>query len=699
MTIGLIVSAMLLALPLMAWPIYLHLLKPKQRIQVVPSLKLFALLRKKARTRRVEDLLLLLARLFAFLFLVLLAGQPYWRTSQKMSLPDLAEKQNELEHPLIGIVLDDSLCAMHARNGRTRLDECRIWMLKQLDALPDNLRCAIVTTGISSDPIFLPKEQAMRVLGNLSPMPLKGDACRALKQVETAMSGRKGLVLVMASRDSALWRKLKAGEDFSAPAPVFFFDTTDYQTDAFIRSVTMSSHGVSNSEWLCRLDGTFERTKDMKLSVHDQAGHEISPAAIVRGGFSDTVNIRLTPESSNMCYEVALNEKSAHPWLSFYFSAFAGWERDNRAVIFREDNDAARLADNVLTAAIRAIRPQAEIVHVSDTASIVNSPPGAAVIVAIGNVPFSQGWRTWLDSEAEKGARILCVPCISGQSKMPEWLSRNAPDFFPTWAKDADVLNSGDFPLQLDQAALLKVTGIAATNIMSVFQESSGSVLCEAVSRRMARGLLKTRQNRFVLAVCSSGNSTMVFSLGLPLTLRDGSFAYHPGFPVLVKSLLFPDPTDACLAGEPVVGDTVNLNEWFDQKEIGKTLVLPDGSGQEIRSSLENPKWMTLSAAGFYRLGKSGDAITRVVNYPRAPDLRVVTRAEWQGARPNTTVKWLDQSSRVLAKDFSLMSFAGKAVYEHQYDLSGIAAVLLVVFLAAESLMLWLRWRAKSEDA
>ena len=75
---GLLFAGALAGVASVAWPIYLHLrTRRHQRVQTVPSLRLFGFARPQTRRIRLEQLLLLVARVLLLAGLWLLLAQPY----------------------------------------------------------------------------------------------------------------------------------------------------------------------------------------------------------------------------------------------------------------------------------------------------------------------------------------------------------------------------------------------------------------------------------------------------------------------------------------------------------------------------------------------------------------------------------------------------------------------------------------------
>ncbi|MEM7397013.1 MAG: BatA domain-containing protein, partial [Verrucomicrobiota bacterium] len=132
--IGLIFSGVLAGLVGVGWPIYLHLRqKRKNRIQDVPSLRLFEIKPRKVKRFRLENILLLIARLLFIVFLCFLVSQPFYETENYLPLPMLDGGEETLT---LGIVLDDSITSVHADETGTRLDKAKAWAIARIEALP-----------------------------------------------------------------------------------------------------------------------------------------------------------------------------------------------------------------------------------------------------------------------------------------------------------------------------------------------------------------------------------------------------------------------------------------------------------------------------------------------------------------------------------------------------------------------------------
>ena len=85
---GFLFSGALFGLATIGWPIYLHFRKNRNaQIQVVPSLRIFGFSRKRVQRLRLQQLLVLLARILVLLALFLLVAQPFCRTIRTLPLP------------------------------------------------------------------------------------------------------------------------------------------------------------------------------------------------------------------------------------------------------------------------------------------------------------------------------------------------------------------------------------------------------------------------------------------------------------------------------------------------------------------------------------------------------------------------------------------------------------------------------------
>ena len=143
--IGFLAAGALGGIVTVGWPVYLHLRRrQKPRVQVVPSLLLFAHAPRPSRLSVFERIVLLVARAMFLVLLWAMVSQPYVETHLHLPLPQIGEE--DLEECLIGIVLDDGLTSLHGPEGETRLDASRRWLRARIRGLPEHARVSVAFT-------------------------------------------------------------------------------------------------------------------------------------------------------------------------------------------------------------------------------------------------------------------------------------------------------------------------------------------------------------------------------------------------------------------------------------------------------------------------------------------------------------------------------------------------------------------------
>src|SRR5262245_1857302 len=228
--VGFLAIASLTGIAAAAWPIYLHLRRERRvRLQEVPSLRIFRWRTRPARRKKVEDPLLLAARVGMVTALALLTAQPFLSTARKLPLPSLGGVEEE--NRLLGLVIDDSLSSLHGATEAARFESSRAWLLGQLDLLPDSVDVSVATTTYPRPTPPLTRDDARSLLAKMRPVMKEGNANEALSQMAELVRGRGGALVVAASRDEALWPPAPGG----GPGRIrraYFLDTTDCRTDA-----------------------------------------------------------------------------------------------------------------------------------------------------------------------------------------------------------------------------------------------------------------------------------------------------------------------------------------------------------------------------------------------------------------------------------------------------------------------------------
>src|SRR5262245_61311915 len=229
--VGFLAIASLTGIAAAAWPIYLHLRRERRvRLQEVPSLRIFRWRTRPARRKRVEDLLLLAARVGAITALALLAAQPFLSTTRKLPLLPLGDVENE--NRLLGLVIDDSLSSLHGATEGARFENARAWLLGQLEVLPESVDVSVATTTYPRPTSPLARDDAISLLAKMRPVMKEGNASEALSRMAELVRGRGGALVVAASREEGLWPAPGGGKPAGTIRQAWFLDTTGWRTDA-----------------------------------------------------------------------------------------------------------------------------------------------------------------------------------------------------------------------------------------------------------------------------------------------------------------------------------------------------------------------------------------------------------------------------------------------------------------------------------
>ncbi|MHC4501712.1 MAG: BatA domain-containing protein, partial [Planctomycetota bacterium] len=264
--VGFLAAGVLGGLVAIGWPLYLHLRKrQKPVVQMIPSLRLFDTAKRLTRFTLFERIILLAARVLFLVFLCLLLAQPYFETERHLSLPRLDERSADC---CVGLLLDDSLTALHGPVGETRLDMSRTWFRKQLGELPARARVTIALASFPYPTRPMSKAGASELLDRVRVIPRAGRAAKGLARLHEQLRGKKGAIVVAAPRDGALWQDLSEGTDLESAAKVYFVDTTDRRLSWLIESIEPASHsggGDGGDGWVLNLLGDPEAMADAEL--------------------------------------------------------------------------------------------------------------------------------------------------------------------------------------------------------------------------------------------------------------------------------------------------------------------------------------------------------------------------------------------------------------------------------------------------
>jgi len=671
---GVVTGGVLGGALLIGWPIYLHLRKKPKRAQVVPSLRVFASASQRRRIR-LDSVLLLLARAATVLLLLLLVSEPYVETTRDLPFPRVGEATHKCL--FLGVLIEDSLGAMHARDGRTRLDVCREWLAEQLAALPGNVRVSVATTSYPGVSPFLVKEDALALLERMKVVPVAGDAHGGLRRLAEQLAGKNALLVVMAPRSAALWGGMTTKGDLAMP--VHFFDTTDHRTPCFVRSV---KPGSAPGEWVCRLVGDAESLAGTKIGLSAPG----VPPRVERVSKFHALQRKLVlavdPSGEDRCFSLSMRTREDHPWLHYHFVARVGGDPARTAVVVRENTPAAGVAAQVVHAMLTSTSPALDVKNVKVVAGRAAVLPDADRIVVIGRPALRGTAHAWLERQVARGTRIVCIPVHdgSGPAGRP---GKVLADWAPVGASSEE-----------DAVAFLRHESVG--ELPGILVDGLGGVafrcLMEPELPGPGRPVVVTGERKTLIAVRPLSGRSRVWALSFPLELYDNSPVFNPVLPLLLDRMLaMPERKE--LGDNLDVGRTVRVLEWFGQDTLDGALALPDGKIRPVSGSGDKPVWLHVSRPGPYRLSNGGIREVRAANFPRELNDEALGRANWEKRYPRSRTRWLGSGDLLSKDNFGVLgeTVAGSARKKAltRYDLSPLIAALLVLFLLTEGVLLF----------
>lgn len=689
---GLLSSSALFGLLTIAWPLYLHLRRRRRRqVQVVPSLRIFHHSRRATRRLRIQQLLLLAARVFTLAALVMLISQAFWQTNRRLPLPAIGgSTPGDFR---LGVVIDDSLTACHASEKHDRLALARKWLIQQLNGLPDSARIIIVPTSFPQPTPYLTKGEALEFVTQMQLVPQQGNAAQALRRLVQRLEGEKAGILVAAARSKALWRSLRRELDVDRPIHLSFLDTTDCRADCIITSVKREERGHGNTQWICRLDGDAPRIKGRKLVVKSGRNTELETLISLTNASRREVPLHLaSTQGASGFLTVELAEPYSHPWFSYHFRVQPQAPGTDRIAICRELDDASLKTDRVLAAALRAVRPGLHLQHLTAADTQGSEVQDVSAVVVVGHTMIEQTRGQWFDRQVRRGVRILCVP-TADRAGLENGMA-DPTGILPTWGKAVALDKSRTHPLKLTSgAALLRGS---RPPLLAGLEHMPVPVVIEPHFAEPHETLLTTRDGKALIALHRLTERTAVWTFSFPASLGDSSAVIHPLFPFLLETVLL----DAGSADDqwgklPYAGEAVEPCSWFGRDTLEGTLVAPDGSRTQVKSSRSHPALYHVPLPGRYSLETGLVTLESVANARRERDPRVFTRQEWRRDTPKVTTVWVRPDDRIDWARVPTTSAADTDGRGRCLDLSPIFVALVLLLLLVEDALVLRNGRAR----
>ncbi len=682
---GFLFGGALLGLAAIAWPLYLHFRRRRQQVQIVPSLRLFVRVQKLNRRLQMQQLLLLIARLAMLVALVLIISQPFVRTRRSLPLP-FAEGMRQ-PPAQVGILIDDSLSALHGTVHGSRLDLSRAWLTRQIESFPATTHFRLISTTCPFPSMPMSRQEALRALDTYRILPRRGEAALALQRLAADLGGELGCILVAAPRSLQLWQDLTPDTDLQQPLPVHFLDTSSHRHEIYIDQVT---HDNANLVQV-RLQGNPDRMAGRELMLLWQQTQSRSYTLTPHDALRGWAQLALPESPPDTVFELAVVDEVDHPWHRFWFRIARQGRSLDSAIIVRQPDPPGITADNLITAILQAGFPAMPIQHVDAGATMARQLPPAPVIICIGDeAPSSVG--RWLQDRYDQGATILCFPSAGDSAHGPPKLP-----WYPHWRPVEELQAANARPLQVIEPRRLPVPGLDELILSGLADMPVNLYAPVDEGRQQSDIVLATRDGRPLVRVEQTEGSGKLVLIQVPLNLRDGSPMFHPLFPLLVARLLHSAAQASQESLEALVGESVSVGIWFERNRIDGELMTPQGERLDVRVEHGEQRFLPIDAAGIYRLVEDGTTSSRPANYPRESDPRLASREEWARARPNTRVVWYDPMALVNGQAVVRLGDRDHQAEARTYDLGPLAGLVLLIALALEAVMLWRIWQGRRQ--
>lgn len=660
--IGFLLSGALAGLGALAWPLYLHLFRHrKPHVVAVPSLLLFSLERRRNRRRRLSDLLLLLARLLILTALCLLLARPYLRTQWALPLPSLAQDPR-----VLGVVVDTSLRALGRDGEGERFERQRAWLLARLETLPPEVAVAVVTTTQPMAAPVLSAADAVRLLADMRPVPVAGNASEAVRVLQEQTTGIPSLICVAASRDGDLW------PDDEHEARILLHDTTEIAPPRGILHAVR--HPMDTQGFDCELFGFPADAPELPSLVLETAdGEQVTRPVTAQEMLQRRLRIAVSDLPDGVISSVGVAGADG-PWDHWYLVG-GGEDVDRDGCLLVVDGSAPSLvAKALVVAAVQAVRPDLRL-RVATAAALAGDapqrPPRQLALLALASPPgpIAELARRVLGT----GGRVFVVSPPTGGDLVGLLSWEERPDRAERTLVPTDVAEDW-FPV-----GSLELSGLAGLRVPRVRTPVAGETAV----------VLVQSDDGPVIVGCERDGGRLV-ALGVPPDLASDSPVFHPVYPHLLASLISEAETRSA-AGGWRVGNRPSADELFSLSNPVGRVVSPAGGQQRVAKPSAR---VFLDTPGIWRLEREGGGAAVAVNHPRPSTSPPLPRDQWAARYPHLNVIWATADMDLAAP--SLYVRSGRR--ERAYDASPVAALLLLVGLAAEALLRVLGSKRGGED-
>ncbi|MBT4815549.1 MAG: hypothetical protein HON70_07615 [Lentisphaerae bacterium] len=527
---------------------------------------------------------------------------------------------------------------------------------------------------------------AARFVETLRSVPRSGNGTEALRQLSTMLEGRPGRILVLASRDRALWPVGDLSEEtVEAQTPCHFCDLTSRRLPSFLRSAGPPTNGTPGT-WLFRLGGSPKLLQGRRITV--SSGDRVLVTGVVALAQAMARSLRLTPPADVPAGPCAatIEGDSKHPWLTRFFAPHsAALDPGHTLVVLRPETEGALLADKILSAALLAVRPDLRIQH-SRPDQTNGLPQAGAATILVDPPALASSSLDWLKESAGRGHHVLLcythAPAAGSNSVIPGLSVARAVS---TEESDEGALHldgGGNVSQDLNELILGGLLGLPAEGMLSF--DSDPPLI----------PILSTADGRPVIAQGRPPLPGTWLFLATPVDLAPEGPALHPLFPLLLRRMLWSGDSSSGNRGNvPDVNASVDLCGWLGVPRAQGELVAPDDSRSTWDCTAGDKAAFIPPLPGIYRFEDSAGLVTtHCVNPAVPPQTDDMERDAWEQQHATYKVNWSDDTPPpaewLQGNDAGIIGETAR-----RYDLSAIALALVLLACAVESAALLIVWR------
>ncbi len=654
-------------------PILIHFLKFRQLVQDVPSILLFTSFKRRPRSRKLHEILLLSLRVLFVLALSLLLARPFVKSSS--SLP----RSGDSCQALLALVIDDGASSAIPVAGKEAFELLKERAVSQIKRLsPESMVLLASSCGKVCSPPLSPQEAAS-IVERLELQPVQGDLKGAIASAWASLKDggrfRHGAILVEALPLEELWRGFDP-RSLGIPGgmlSVDFPESFPARLDPWIESASLD---VQAKRLRVRLDGPPDAVAGCQLEL--LSGKEGSSAKRFLPGPRELVKREVliagdsVDSAEGLSVGLLRDGRPLKSPLAFWHVGSPGSEPSDLIVLLHDGSSSVQEA-LVLNSALRAVMkdPEANLkaVNVKTGLAQLKSMPRPAAIAIPSLDALPPELAKWIGASFSSGSNVLAFPSRSGALSVPGLEASWRPQAFLSPPQPL-ALPEGSSPAR--DFLMLYGKGLFSASLASLrpVEAAPGDeplLNCGPYPAAVARKL----RNGGCAVICgvSPGRDA------LPLLA-------NPVFPKLVQLLCLYGRGSGLSAGPLLCGEMSDASLASGSRSGAATLIHPDGFKEELVWSPLRRASFHAAAPGLYRLS-SGEPLRLQVlaanlRRPSCSPLDAFAFERLCGFRPQAP-----DSGGVLLSPLGQDGDGGRAVAK--LDLTRALAVFMTLLLAFET--------------